>query len=524
MAGKTKSMSQIKQVLLLLKAENAIKQINRITGISRNTIKSYIKKIESLSLSLDQLIVMDDPILENHFRAGNPAYSDDRFDQLQDSLELYIKELKNHKNHLTKKVLWEEYRQVHPNGYGYSQFCYHIGQHLKSKNPTLVLPSYPGDSAMVDYAGDKLSYIDLKTGEIIECQVFVACLHHSDYAFAMAFHTQSLENFIQGIRRFLYFIGGVPRLVIPDNLKSAVVKADRYEPDVNLSLQDMGNHYGFTVVPCRIKAPRDKGSVENQVKLIYQRVYAKLRNRNFYSINELNAAIFEKVSEHNQTRMQQLPFTREERFLSSEKQALNPLPQEPFEIKFHTKLTVAKNCHIYLGRDQHYYSVPYQWISCVVTVLYTYSLVYIYTPDNEMIMYPRSFQKGGYTTRNEHLPSTHQHYLNRSPEYFIKIAWKSGETFGRFMECLFDRSNKPPEQLYNSCDGILSLQRNADKDLFEKACKACMDVEIYSYKFLKNIILNKTVLYPTKDKIKPLPDHTNILGPEYIQQQLEINF
>lgn len=310
MAGKTKSMSQIKQMLQLFKSGKGIKTIVRLTGLARNTVKSYIAKLEKMPFSIDQLLVLDDPVLETHFHAGNPAYSDNRFEAIKQLMDGYIRELENPKNHLTRHALWQEYLSEHPNGYRYSQFCFHLNQHQTARNPSMVLSSVPAERLLVDFAGDTLCYVDINTGEIIQCQVFVACLQHTDYAFAIAVRSQSTEDFIYALACCLRQLGGVPSLLIPDNLKSAVITSNRYEPRINQVLQDMGNHYGFTVVPTRVKKPKDKALVENQVKLIYHRVYAKLRKQVFHSLGELNQAITEKVLDHNQTRMQQHPFTR----------------------------------------------------------------------------------------------------------------------------------------------------------------------------------------------------------------------
>ena len=524
MAGKTKSMSQIKQMLQLFKSGKGIKTIVRLTGLARNTVKSYIVKLEKMPFSIDQLLVLDDPVLETHFHAGNPAYSDNRFEAIKQLMDGYIRELENPKNHLTRHALWQEYLSEHPNGYRYSQFCFHLNQHQTARNPSMVLSSVPAERLLVDFAGDTLCYVDINTGEIIQCQVFVACLQHTDYAFAIAVRSQSTEDFIYALACCLRQLGGVPSLLIPDNLKSAVITSNRYEPRINQVLQDMRNHYGFTVVPTRVKKPKDKALVENQVKLIYHRVYAKLRKQVFHSLGELNQAITEKVLDHNQTRMQQHPFTREERFLSIEQPCLKPLPDTVFQIKHYTELKVAKNNHIYLARDKHYYSVPYQWIGSKVKVIYTQTLVSIFAPHQEPIIHIRSLTQGGYTTLKGHLCSTHQHYLDRSPHYYIELAKGKTEVLGQLFERMFNQTSRPPEQLYRTCEGMLQLQRKTAHDIFEKACHLALGEEQYSYRFVSNVITRKTISDMTFQTTKPLPEHENILGSQYFKSQLEINF
>ena len=317
MAGKTRPMSQIKQLLQLYKQGMKLNTIARSLGISRNTVKSYLQKLSLLKVDIDTLLGLDDPILEVRFHAGNPAYLDGRFEYFKSRLEHYESELK--RKHVTRIILWQEYRLEQPQGYGYTQFCYHLTQQLVARKPTMVLIHNPGEKLFVDFAGDKISYIDPDTGEIIYCQVFVACLPYSDYSFAMAVLSQGIEDFLHALSCALVHFGGVPQVLVPDNLKSAIVKTNRYDPEVNRALEDFANHYNFAVVPARVRKPQDKALVENQVKLIYARVYAKLRNQQFFDLHSLNVAIIEKNKEHTQTRMQQKPFSREEKFLAEEK-------------------------------------------------------------------------------------------------------------------------------------------------------------------------------------------------------------
>lgn len=525
MAGKTTSMSKIKQMLILLKAEKGVKTIAGLTGISRNTIKSYKVKLEKMDTSIDDLLRLDDPELESVFHSGNPAYSDNRFDKLKLLLDDYVKELEEPKNHLTRYTLWQEYRLEHPDGYGYSQFCFHLGQHKRASHPTMVLSSTPADKLLVDFAGDTLSYVDMQTGEIITCQVFVACLQHTDYAFAMAVHSQTIDDFVHALTSCLQNLGGVPVQIVPDNLKTAITRANRYEPTINQVLLDMANHYKFAVTPTRVRKPRDKALVEDQVKLIYHRVYARMRKLTFHSLSELNAAIKKNVIAHNQTRMQQYPYTREERFLSLEKPCLKPLPETAFEIKYYAKMKVATNNHIYLGRDKHYYSVPYQWIGWNVKVAYTRTMVWIYADGQQTVTHLRSFGPDPYTTNKDHLCSTHQHYMNRSPDYYINLARRKTPVLGELFECLFKDGSRPPEQLYKSCEGILHLHRKTEAGLFEKACHLAIAEEQLSYGFIKKVIGNKALTgYSSALRAKPLPKHENVRGAEYYAKQLELYF
>jgi len=512
MAGKPKRMSQIKQLLRLHTEGYKIKTISRELGLSKNTVKIYLNKYMASKLSIEALLSIEDPVLEKVFHPGNPAYKDTRFDELKENLDYYEKEL--NKTGVTKQLLWEEYRIGNPQGYSHSQFCFHLSQHLSNKSPSLKLEHKPGEKLFVDFAGKKLSYIDKETGQIIECEVFVACLPYSDYSFCMAVESQKVEDFIHALKRCLKSLGGVPKILVPDNLKSAVVKADRYEPSINQTLEDFANHYNMSVVPTRSARPKDKALVENQVKIIYSRVYAKLRNQQFFSLQSLNQAVKEKIRDHNQTRMQQKNYCREECFLSDEKHLLAELPKDDFDIKYYREYKVSKNNHVYLAHDKHYYSVPYQYIGQQAKLIYTRSVVRIYINGNQVAVHPRDYKPGKYTTDREHLCSTHRHYLDRSPEYYKNRAERIDKQFYLLIEKIFEQ-NRYPEQLYRTCDGIFSLQRKTDPDIFRKACIKSLKYKNYSYKFLLNIIQNK--MYE-KDDLQlelPLPEHSNIRGRDY---------
>lgn len=509
MAGKPKRMSQVKQILRLHQQGMGIKTIAKTLLISKNTVRGYLRKADTDSLPVTALLALEDPELERKLWSGNPAYKDERYEYLKTQLDYFSKELK--KTGVTRQLLWEEYKTGNLNPYSYGQFCWHLQQYLRSGKPSMVLEHKPGDKLYIDYAGKPLFYIDRATGEEIAVQVFVSCLPYSDYCFALAVPSQRLEDFIYALSCCFENLGGVPRTLVPDNLKSAVIKANPYEPELNRALEDFANHYGTSVTPARPRKPKDKSLVENQVKLIYNRVYAKLRKLTFFDLASLNQAIAQKVRAHNQTRMQQKDYCREEKFLADEKQTLQPLPETGFEIKYYREHKVARNNHIYLGMDKHYYSVPYTYIGMKVKVIYTRSLVKIYHKSNLIGTHPRNLKKGGYTTRKEHLCSHHQYYKERSPTYYLQRGYNHSEELYRYIEALF-KQDKYPEQLYKTCDGILNLSRKTNRAIFIKACCMALDYGQYSYTFLKQVLENRMTDYKEEPPVKPLPDHGNIRG------------
>lgn len=511
MAGTPKRMSLVKQLLRMHSQGKGIKTIARSLQMSKNTVKSYIKKVEVSRTPLSSLLALEDPELEAALLAGNPAYRDLRYEPLKKRLDYYTKELK--KVGVTRLVLYEEYKADHPSSYYcYSQFCAVLRQHKVAGKPSMVLEHHPADKLYIDFAGKPLSYIDKDTGEEIKVQVFVACLPYSDYGFAMAVPSQKTDDFIYALQCCLQDIGGVPQTLVPDNLKAAITKTSRYEPSINRVLEDFANHYNTTVTPARVRKPKDKALVENQVKLIYSRVYAKLRNLQFFDLATLNKAISQRMKAHNQTRMQRKEYSREEKFIADEKQLLLPLPEKDFEVKYYKNLKVAHNNHIYISSDKHHYSVPFTYIGKHTRVIYTRSMVRIFGDKGTLIaVHPRSFKKSGYTTTKEHLCSHHQYYKKRSPTYYIQKGYDHSETLYQYINALF-KQDKYPEQLYRTCEGILKLSKQTESEEFIKACEMAMEHTNYSYTFLKRILENKMVDATDQIPETPLPKHDNIRG------------
>jgi transposase/DNA replication protein DnaC len=418
MSGKVTGMSKIKQLLQLYKAGASIRSISRDLKIHRKTVTDYIEKLQVHKFDINELLLQDDPVLESRFISGAAAYCDSRFEQLKEQLPDYEKSLSD--KHVTRRLLWEEYIAGYPSGYQYSRFCYHLNRLSVARHPSAVPEHQAGEKLYIDFAGDTLHYVDRETGEIIEVQVFVSTLPFSDYAFCMAVPSQRSEDFLHALSCALDHYGGSPKIVVTDNLKSSAVKTDKYEPTLNRLMEDCANHYGFVVIPARPYKAKDKSLVENQVKLIYQRVYARLRNRTFFSIEYLNRALAEMTQKHNRTRMQQKPYSRQERFPAEEKQLLGELPRKAFEVKFHASLRAAKNNCIYLSRDRHYYSVPFTLTGRQADIVYTRTPVKIYC-GKEPVATHRQTVGFGYTVEKEHLCSAHNHYNDRSPDYYILL-------------------------------------------------------------------------------------------------------
>lgn len=519
MAGKLLQMSKLKQVLQLHVTGASNRSIASKVGLYKETVNKYIRQYKTLSIDLQELLQKDSPELEQIFSGGSPAYVDKRFADFSKRLPYLEKELA--RKHVTRLRLWEEYIDEYACGYGFTQFCFHLKQHTKAQNPSTVLVNnyVPAEKCYVDFAGDTLAYTDVDTGKTIRVQTFVGCLPYTDYAFAICVPSQKSEDFIYAMTQMFAFFGGVTPIVVPDNLKSAVIKSDRYEPQINRLMEHLGNHYGFVVLPTRPGKPKDKCLVENQVKLVYQRIYAPLRNRLFLSLEELNKAVIEQVQLHNRKRMQQRPYSREEHFISAEKEKLKPLPKSVFEVQYDTELTVSASCCVYLGRDKHYYSVPYQHIGQKVKVIYTRTLVKIYLKGERIATHPR-MEGFGYSMLDEHTAPHSTDYNKRSVAYYMHKAGEKSTILEEFFRLMFASQNVPPEFFYNRCDGLLRLQRITPLREMEKACQIAMDHGQYSYKFVERVLRNLRAFTEDENVTQknPKPDNReNIRGAVYYQ-------
>jgi hypothetical protein len=339
----------------------------------------------------------------------------------------------------------------------------------------------------------------------------------------MAVPSQKVEDFIHALNQSLHFFGGVPAAIVPDNLKSAVTKSSKYEPQIQETLVQLANHYGTTILPTRVYKPKDKALVENHVKLIYQRILAPLRHQIFYSLSELNLALFQMNLKLNQTRMQQKDYSREEKFISAERPLLKPLPPDPFTMQYQQLATVQKNNHVVLSEDKHYYSVPYIHINQRAKILFTASQVSIWIKGEQVAVHRRNRSSNSYSTIKDHLCSAHQHYMDRSPDYYIKQAKLKSEVLGQLVMLVFTRKSHP-EQLYKTCDGLLRLHRGYALQTFNQACALAIASEQYNYTFVRNVLENN-MTSDTHEPSKPLtlPAHDNVRGGDYYKQ-ITLNF
>lgn len=512
MATQPISMNILKQVLIRLSQKESIRTIATALHINKNTVSRYKSISEADPMPLRELLALEDTVLNHRFNGGNPAYCDGRMEVLKGLLPYLETELK--KSHVTSYLLWQEYRRQHPDGYGLSQFRHHIAQHLKAVKPSTLLKDLyqPGQKMLIDFAGDRLSYIDPETGEEVFVQTYVAILPFSGYTFVTCVRSQGIEQFLEATVKALEFFGGVPKILVPDNLKSAVKKTDRYEPDLTEGMNDLANHYLCVAHPARAYKPRDKALVEDAVNKAYRHIYAPLRNRQFFSLEELNESIAELVDKYNQKRLTGCDYSRLECFLASEKPMLSCLPASPFEFKRRAWLKVAPNSFVTFGTDRVSYSVPHRLIGQQVEVTFTATQVRIYNGGACVATHMRSYRTGGYVYVEDHLPPQSREYRRYSAEYFIRRAAEISPDFKTIIEALF--AGRQPEQIYfRTAQGFFQLQRTTDPSLFREACQVAVSRGSLRYKFVKTLIANGCEGFrESPDAQTPPSTHSNIRG------------
>ena len=520
MAAKTKPMCTVKQLLHLHQQGKGIKSIARILSISKNTVRKYLERANSLNTPLEGLLRLSDEQLANLLSSSEKQASGSstdlsRYDYLQSQMSYFSQELG--KKGVTRLRLWTEYLENVPDGkgYGYTQFCMYLRLWKNRQSISLPQNHKPGDKLFIDFAGVQITITDHATGQTRKSEIFVACLGFSQYGFVQAVPSQKSEDFIEALNDCLYFLGGVPAAVVPDNLKSAVSKTDRYEPAINITLQHWANHYDTCIIPARSRKPKDKSLAENLVKLTYQRILAPLRNEVFYSDQQANEAILKLLEKHHIQPFQRRAGSRKELFENEEKRHLKPLPVHKFSIQKTRWYRVQKNAHIFLGEDEHYYSTPYQYIGQKVKVIYNAKMVRIYSNNNQIALHQRDRREGIYTSCKEHLPSYCHKYLDRSPKYYLQKASEIDPVLRLFFEGIF-KGKKHPEQAYKSCDGILNFAKTYSKQIIVLICKKGIELNCYNYTFVKNTLAAKTYkVWQQNEKQaeeQTLPEHKNIRG------------
>jgi len=513
MPAKRLPMRKIKDVLRLrwgLGLTN--RQAAASLGLARSTVAEYIRRAEEAGLGWPLPEDCDDFILEQRLFPTPPLIAAaDR--PLLDWNEV-VRELS--RKGVTLFLLWHEYKEAHPLGYQYSRFCDLYREWAGRRSVWMRQDHKAGERMFVDYAGGTMPVVDRETGDVRQAQVFVAVLGASNYTYAEATRTQGISDWVGAhVRTFEYF-EGVPALVVPDNLRTGVSRACRYEPGINATYAEMLAHYSSAALPTRVGRPRDKGKVESAVQVTQRWILARLRNRTFFSLAELNAAIRTLLEDLNARPFRKLPGSRRSQYEALDRPALQPLPAERYELAEWRKVRVNLDYHVEVGG--HYYSVPYQLCGLELEARLTARVVEGFHKGRRVASHARSHEPGRHTTAKEHMPKAHQAYLEWTPERIAQWTGQAGPVTRRLVERII--ASKPhPQQGFRSALGIMRLGKIYGPERLEAAAKRALSFGALSYSSLASILkcgLDRAVNPVAEPRTIA---HPNIRGAAYFEEE-----
>lgn len=511
MANRSISMRMAREILRLYFGLHLKKrQIGRACGVAPSTVVDYIQRAEEAGISWPLPEDLDDTAIEAllNERKGSPKPSRRPLPAM-DEIHLELR-----KKGVTMQLLWLEYKERFPEGYQYTQFCEYYNRWAKTLELSLRQEHRAGEKMFIDFAGKTIPIIDPSTGEETGAEIFVAVLGASNYTYAEALPSQSLPFWIRAhIHAFEYF-HGVSEILVPDNLKSGVTKACRYEPDLNPVYLSLAQHYGTAIIPARPGRPKDKAKVEAGVLVVTRWIIAALRHHTFFSIEELNERIGDLLERLNTRKFRKLDSSRRELFETLEKPALKPLPVERYRYIDFKRATVNIDYHIEV--DEHFYSVPHQLAGKKLEVFLSADTVEVFLSGRRIVTHQRSYQNRKYTTLIEHMPKSHQKHLEWTPSRIIHWAEKTGPATARIVETIL--STRPhPEQGFRSCLGILSLGKKYSQERLEAASMRAVHLRAFSYKSIKSILETgfDQMPLPGQKEVILTVHHDNIRGKEY---------
>lgn len=506
---------QIIKEVLRLKYINKLsnREIETLRGVSKSGVGNYCKQFEASGLSIKEALELDEESLQARLYPEE-ALSRTSTDKPHPDWDYIHQELK--KKGITRLLLWQEYKEQHPGGYGYTQFKEYYNRFKATVAPSMRQIHYAGDKLFVDFSGLTIPIHNAKTGEIHKAQIFVAVLGASGYTFVHAVMSQRTEDFIECHNQAFSFYGGVPNQIVPDNLKAAVISNKRGKVVLNESYADMGRHYGVAIVPARPHHPQDKSKVELGVKGIQRWILAKLRHRTFFDINELNSAIGKLLDAYNAKVIRRLNKSRQELFGELEKPALSPLPANRYVYREYKRCTVGIDYHIELFHVG--YSVPYQFVHKKVDVWYSSAAVTIFCQGEAIATHPRLIQQGDASTLKEHMPLSHQYQHEEwNPGRILNWAASIGESTTALMKTIMKKRNHPVRG-YRSCIAILNLGRHHGNEALELACAKALQINTHSVSSIESILKLKTYQEEERRPANNLfNSHSNLRGKKYFR-------
>jgi transposase len=510
MPTKRVTMRRIKEALRLhLQAGLSYDEVGRALKISKSSAGKYVSLARAANVDWDVAQTLSDDALEARlFRPPVPRSSH----QLAPDFALVHQELK--RAGVTLQLLWEEYARDNALAYKYTSFCIKYRAFAQSLKRSMRQVHIAGEKLFVDYSGDTVPLIDANTGEITEAQIFVATLGASNYTYACATARQTTADWIGSQVRALEFFGGTPRLIVPDQTRSLIKYPDSYDPEPNRTYEEFAEHYGCALLAARPGHPRDKPKVENSVLLVQRWVLARLRNRRFFSLGELNRAIAELLVELNQRPFKKLPGCRASAFAELDLPALKPLPAARYEISRRKSAKVNIDYHVEF--DAHYYSVPHRLVGTTVELRVTDTLVEAFAANQRVACHALSHKRGGHTTLAEHMPASHRAHMEWTPGKLIDWGRRIGVSTAAVV--IWQLEHRPhPEQGYRACLGLKRLAREYTPARLEAACTRALAIRSPNFRSVDSILKcgldRQHSLLPATTTA--LPDHENVRGPDY---------
>ena len=506
------SMRKISEILRQrFDLQRNYRDIARSLNISTSTVANYLWNAKTAGISWPLPEGMTEEELHTHIFLPAKKRKESPKKSLPDWEKVH-KELR--KKGMTLQLLWREYREVHPNGLGYTWFCMLYKEYLKSVSPVMRQVHKAGEKTFVDYAGMTVPWMNPATGEIQKADIFVGCLGASQLIFVEATATQQLPDWIQSHIHLWEYFGGVSEIVVPDNLKSGVTKAHHYDPDINANYQHFSEHYGFAIVPARIREAKDKAKVENAVGIVERQILAPLRHITFTSIAEINAAIQPRLTVLNHQSFQKMKTSRRALFESIDQPALKPLPKDRYHYAEWGHAKIHIDYHFVF--DDHYYSVPYHYIHHPVTLRATSKTVECFYQEKRIAAHIRSYHRYQFTTLKEHMPPAHLAQAEWTPERMKRWANKIGSKTSQFIDSMIV-SRSFPQQAFRSCLGLLRLGHRFGETRLEKACDMALTVGATRYQQVESILKKRLDTLPDSHEQNEsiIAEHKNIRGSHY---------
>jgi len=506
-------MIKLKRAFQMLAAQNSQREICEQLHMGRGVLNNYKQLADVSGTPYSVLGRMSDDEIKKFISPSHPIVKKDpKKEELEAELPDYISEL-SHEKHLTVLRLHQEYIEVHPGGYGYTQFKKAVRDYQYAHNLSYHNIYTPGDELQIDFAGDALYLTEGRTGEKTPVVVLCCVLPYSGLGYAKALYNATMEHFFGGISDAFTYMGGTTRRAKSDNMKQWVRKYDRYEPRFNDAAVEWSSYYETSLETCRVRTPRDKGPVESIVNKFYQFVYTAIRHETFDELDRLNERILELVDEFNLRPSKSSGRSRRDIFEAEEKCVLGKLPAAPYRFRYRKEVKLSGTYHISVGKEMHLYSVPFQYVGRILTVAWDTDTVEIYEGTDRIAIHKRSFTRG-YTTDESHMPPNHQEYRHSrgyNAAYYQERASEIGPNTRQAVDKILS-APKYVEHAYRSCQGVLSLRRRYSKERIESACGRLSECGGVTYMMIKNILLRNLDGETSEKAVSSIPGNDYVRG------------